>query len=324
MVKATASRKWKVIVPTLNAAADWPLFAPMLLASVRPGQVLVIDSESMDGTVALARDSGFAVKSIARREFNHGGTRQLAAEICPEAEILVYLTQDAVLAAPQALAKLLEAIEDPAIAAVYGRQLPRPAAGAIEAHARGFNYPPISEVHDLASRERLGLKAIFFSNSFAAYRRSALLAAGGFRRDVIFGEDTLIVAKLLLAGHKVAYVAEACVYHSHDYTWAKEFQRYFDIGVLHRRERELIREFGRAGREGERFVRSELRYLRRHDPARIPSALARTALKLLGYRLGKMEDRLSPKLKRRLSMQPSFWSREDGLDPISDLRQRSA
>lgn len=323
MVKTTPSRKWKVIVPTLNAAEDWPLFAPMLLASVRPEQVLVIDSESTDGTAALARDAGFAVKSIARREFNHGGTRQLAAEMFPEVEILAYLTQDAVLADPQALSKLLEAADDPAIAAVYGRQLPRLAAGAIEAHAREFNYPALSDVHDLASRERLGLKTIFFSNSFAAYRRSALVAVGGFRRDVIFGEDTLLAAKLLLAGHRVAYVAEACVYHSHDYTWAREFQRYFDIGVLHCRERELIQKFGHAGREGERFVLSELRYLRQHDPIRIPSALLRTGLKLLGYRLGKMEARLSPQLKRRLSMHPAFWSQEAGLDAYADLRHRS-
>jgi rhamnosyltransferase len=323
MAKTVPSRKLKVIVPTLNAAGNWPLFAPMLLASVPPEQVLVIDSESTDGTVTLAHESGFAVKSIARREFNHGGTRQLAAEMSPEAEILAYLTQDAVLADSQALDKLLEAIGEPAIAAAYGRQLPRRAAGAIEAHAREFNYPAISDIHDLASRERLGLKTIFFSNSFAAYRRSALLAVGGFRRDVIFGEDTLLAARLLLAGHKIAYAADACVYHSHDYTWAQEFQRYFDIGVLHYRERGLLQEFGHAGREGERFVLSELRYLRGRDPARIPSAIARTGLKLLGYRLGKMEARLSLQWKRRLSMHPAFWSQEAGVDTYADLRQRS-
>jgi rhamnosyltransferase len=129
----------RVIVPTLNAAADWPRFAPALLACVRPDHVLLVDSESTDGTVALARQAGFSVCSISRAEFDHGGTRQRAAGMLPEAEILVYLTQDAVLAGPDEFKKLLTAFNAPQVAAVYGRQLPRIGAGAIEAHARGFN-----------------------------------------------------------------------------------------------------------------------------------------------------------------------------------------
>jgi rhamnosyltransferase len=153
----------------------------------------------------------------------------------------------------------------------------------------------------------MGIKSIFISNSFAAYRREALLASGGFPKNVIFGEDTITAARLLLSGWKVAYVAEAQVYHSHSYTWKQEFKRYFDIGVLHARARWLLQEFGTAGGEGGRFVRSELRYLWPLHWSLIPSALIRTALKLVGYRLGRIEKRLSPGLKRRLSMHPGFW-----------------
>ncbi|WP_213804060.1 glycosyltransferase family 2 protein [Granulicella sp. dw_53] len=298
-----------VIVPTLNAAADWPRFAPALLQCIDPKQVLIVDSDSTDDTVRLAGEAGFAVLSIAREEFNHGGTRQRAAVMVPDAEILVYLTQDAILAGPDELKKLLSAFEDPAVAAAYGRQLPRVGARGIERHARGFNYPPVPQVRELASREQLGFKAIFISNSFAAYRRSALMEVGGFPSDVIFGEDTVTAAKLLMAGYKVAYVAEACVYHSHAYTLLQELERYFDIGVLHSRERWLLDEFGMANSEGKRFVFSELRYLVRRDILQIPSALIRTGCKLLGYRLGRLEDRITPKLKRSLSMNARFWER---------------
>ncbi len=298
-----------VVIPTLNAAADWPLFSVALLRCVPPEQVLIIDSESTDGTPDLAREAGFRVKSIPRSEFNHGGTRQLAADLYTDAEILVYLTQDAVLAGPDELTKLLAAFEDPTVGAAYGRQLPRPQAGAIEAHARSFNYPATSNLRDLASRERYGFKTIFVSNSFAAYRRSALMEVRGFPSDVIFGEDTIAVAKLLLAGYKVAYVAEARVYHSHAYTWRQEFQRYFDIGVLHSRESWLLREFGRVSGEGKRFVLSELRCLRKQDIAQISSALVRTGLKFAGYRLGRMEARIAATVKCHLSMHPGFWKR---------------
>jgi rhamnosyltransferase len=305
-----AMTKWTgmaVIVPTLNAAGDWPAFAPALVAAVESRFVMIIDSSSMDGTTELARAEGFRVHVIPQSEFNHGSTRQLAADLLPDAEVLIYLTQDALLASPGSIAELLKAFEDPKVGAVYGRQLPHKSAGPIEAHARLFNYPTKSEVRALDSRRESGIKTVFISNSFAAYRRDALMAVGGFPRDVIFGEDTITAAKLLLLGWKIAYVAEAQVYHSHSYTWMQDFKRYFDIGVLHARESWLLKEFGGAGGEGGRFVRSELCYLWPKHAWWLLSALIRTGLKFAGYRLGRNENRIPLEWKRKLSMHRSFW-----------------
>jgi rhamnosyltransferase len=296
-----------VIVPTLNAAGEWPQFESALLANISPEQVLIIDSSSTDGTADLARAAGFRVHSIAPSEFNHGATRQLGADLLGEVEILVYLTQDAVLATSDAIDTLLEAFADPEIAAAYGRQLPRPGANGIEVHARLFNYSSESRIRNLEMREELGIKTAFISNSFSAYRRSQLIVFGGFPRNTILAEDMVIAARFLLGGLKVAYVAEAQVYHSHAYTWAQDFKRYFDTGVLHSREKWLLGEFGQVNGEGKRFVASELSHLWREEALLIPSALVRTGLKLLGYRLGKMEHKLSVGWKRRLSMHRSFW-----------------
>lgn len=87
----------------------------------------------------------------------------------------------------------------------------------------------------------------------------------------------------------------------------QEFERYFDIGVLHSRERWLLEEFGRTNDEGKRFVRSELKYLAHRNALMIPSALIRTGLKFLGYRLGRTEGKLPRDLKRHLSMHSRFW-----------------
>jgi rhamnosyltransferase len=299
---------YKVIVPTLNAASVWDSLQSSLLANVEPSNVVIVDSESTDGTAQLALSAGFEVVSIKRSEFNHGGTRLKAAEKFPDAEYLIYMTQDSVLAGPKSLILLLEPFHDPLVAASYGRQLPRQGAGAIESHARFFNYPAKSEIRSLASRERLGIRAAFLSNSLAAYRRSALFEVGGFRSDVIFGEDMIVSAKLLLADYKVAYVAEAVTYHSHDYSPLQDFKRYFDIGVMHSRDSWLIEEFGKAGGEGKRFVISELRYLLQRDNLRIPSALLRTALKFAGYQLGRREAKIPTYWKRRLSMHTRFWN----------------
>ncbi|HEY9127554.1 MAG TPA: glycosyltransferase [Acidobacteriaceae bacterium] len=298
---------YKVVIPTLNAAGNWQLFHKALLESVPADHVLLIDSASSDGTPALAEAAGMEVHSIARSEFDHGGTRQSAIDLAPDAEVLIYLTQDAVLASPDSIRNLIRVFDDPTVGAAYGRQLPHHGAQPLEAHARLFNYPPRDAVRTLEDRKAIGFKAIFISNSFSAYRVAALQAVGGFPRDTIFGEDTITAARLLKAGWKIAYVAEAQVHHSHSYTWRQEFRRYFDIGVLHSREHWLIEEFGGASGEGARFVRSELRYLWPRHWWLIPSALIRTALKLVGYRLGKIESHLPIGLKRRISMNRGYW-----------------
>jgi len=295
-------------IPTLNGENDLPgLLASLRRQTVQPDFHLAIDSDSDDRSVDILRGAGIRVHSIRREEFNHGATRQLAAEMFPETDIIVYITQDIVFALPEALENLLGCFIDASVGAVYGRQLPRPAAGSIEAHARLFNYPPESCVKTIEDVPKLGIKTAFISNSFAAYRRSVLEAVGGFPSDTIFGEDTCVAARMILEGWKIAYCAEAQVHHSHGYGVVEEFRRYFDIGVLHARERWLQDNLGSAEGEGMRFVRSELRYLLKHSPLLIPSALLRTALKLAGYKMGFAEQKIPLWLKRRFSMSRGYW-----------------
>ena len=120
-------------------------------------------------------------------------------------------------------------------------------------------------------------------------------------------EDMMAGARLLQQGWKLAYCADACVQHSHNYSLSAEFKRYFDIGVFHHQEQWLLAWLGKAEGEGKRFVLSELRYLWRHAPWRLPEAAIRTLLKYAGYRLGKAEARLPLALKRRLSMHRGYW-----------------
>jgi rhamnosyltransferase len=203
------------------------------------------------------------------------------------AEFFVYLTQDSILADANALARLTAAFEDPTVGAAYGRQLPRLDANPIEAHARLFNYPPVSATRSLDDQAQLGFRSIFFSNSFGAYRRTALQQAGGFPRELNFGEDTVVAARLLQSGWRIAYVSDAQAYHSHAYSCRQEFRRYFEIGRLHGNESWLLRDFGNASGEGRKFVRSEIQYLCRRAPWLIPEALLRTGLKYLGYQRGR-------------------------------------
>lgn len=300
-----------VVIPTLNAASGWNTLQRALdQQGLAPEQILIVDSSSDDKTRQLARAAGYTVFNIPRGDFRHGATRQLATWHLPWANLLLYMTQDAIPASKLAFVRLLAAFDDPGVGAAYGRQLPREGADPIERHARLFNYPAASHVRTLESRREMGIKAAFLSNSFAAYRRSALEAVGGFPIHVIMAEDSLVAARMLLAGWQIAYCAEATVVHSHPHSLRVEFCRYFDTGVHHARESWLRYEFGEAGGEGIRYLRSEMRYLLSTDAGRIPKAALRTASKLCAYRLGLIEEYLPLSLKRSLSAHPEFWKRE--------------
>ena len=299
-----------LIVPTLNAGKIWESWLNAFAQQTRkPDYLLVIDSSSSDDTVALASGLGFDVQVIPKSEFNHGGTRQFGVNVLSAVDIIVFLTQDALLANPDAIAKLLAVFDDEKVGAAYGRQLPHRNAGPIAAHARLFNYPVESQLRSLEDRIRFGIKTVFISNSFAAYRRSALMQAGGFPVDTIMNEDTYVAGKMLVSGWKIAYCADAQVFHSHDYSFLDEFKRYFDIGVFHTHTAWLQQTFGGASGEGLRFVISEMHYLMKYAPWLIPSAVLRTGLKWFGFKLGALHRGLPRVVRRYFSLHKSYWLR---------------
>jgi rhamnosyltransferase len=298
-----------LLVPTLNpgpAFQDW--IAAMQSQTIQPGRVVVIDSGSTDGTLQACQAAGLEVHAINRRDFDHGGTRQLGIDLLAHnANFAIWMTQDAVLNDPHAFAQLLQAFDDPQVAAAYGRQLPHHNATPIAAHARLFNYPDTSRTQTLADAASRGLKACFLSDSFAAYRVSDLHSVGGFARRILCAEDMHLAARLLMAGKSIRYQAQACARHSHNYNWLQEFRRYFDTGAFHAQNDWMLKIFGGAQTEGWRYVRSELNYLASQAPWRLPGALARTAIKWMAYRMGHNAHQWPIGLKKHMSMNKGYW-----------------
>lgn len=296
-----------LIIPTRNAEAWLDMLIPALQAQSRqPDEWIVVDSESSDRTVERLRAAGAYVHVIAASDFNHGGTRQWAAEQV-EADVLIYLTQDAI-PKPDCFEVLCRAFDNSVVGVAYARQLPRVNAGVLEKHARLFNYPDEARIKTLQDKTELGIKTCFSSDSCAAYRVDALQSVGGFPHDVIGSEDAFVAAKVLLKGWSVHYVADALVEHSHNYSLLEEFRRYFDIGVFYGREQWIAAAFGHAGGEGLRFVKSEIRALLQEGQwYRTPEVLLRSSLKLLGYKLGQQEKYIPTAVKKTISMFSKYW-----------------
>lgn len=297
-----------LVIPVLNAQRHLDALVPALqMQTLQPHRFLVMDSQSDDGSAERLRAAGAEIITVKRTEFDHGGTRQRAAEILSDCDILIYLTQDAYPATRESFARLVAAFDDPAIGVAYGRQLPHQDATPISAHARLFNYPPASCSVTLEHRHTLGIKTYFCSDSFAVYRSSALAQVGGFPNGAPIGEDVLVAAMMLRDGWTKRYVAEAEVYHSHGYSEFVEFRRAFDIGAFHSNAPWLHELFGSAGGEGRKFVLSELRYLVNNAPLQIVSALIRTGMKAAGYGLGRRNNLVPRPLKKHLSLHRDYW-----------------
>lgn len=301
------------IIPTFNGKEEFQRLLNSLISQTAKFDIFVIDSSSSDGTFEIAQGRIPYLLSIPSTEFNHGATRQLIIDRYPDYDIYIFLTQDAYLDDIGSISNLVNPFQDYKVGAVCGRQIPHLDATAFAEHARLYNYPEFSQVKSITDVAQLGIKTVFMSNSFAAYRGSALKMVGGFPHHVIFGEDMYVTAKIILANWSVVYSGNAVCRHSHNYTITEEFKRYFDMGVFHAREPWIREYFGGAGAEGLRYVKSELLFLGFDRLYFWPLSIIRNAIKLLAYKIGMQEVRLSLKLKRKLSMHKRYW---DG--PFSD------
>ena len=304
----TNNTKVSILIPTYNARELWiEVMNSIDSQTCNFYKKIVIDSSSTDDTPQVAKNHGFEVIGIKKNDFNHGATRQQLIDACADSDICLLLTQDAVLASTDSVEHIVNAFGDPDVGMAYGRQLPNPNAKALEKHARLFNYPSLSAVVSIEDFEKLGFKIFFCSNSFAAYRKSALLAVGGFPSNSIMGEDAIVAAKMLSSGFKKAYVADATVYHSHSYTFTEEFKRYFDTRVFHEQNAWMLEKYGKPTGEGLRFIKSELRFAMQHSPLHIFQSLASISAKWLGYSTGSFFKKIPKNLLKKLSMHSFYW-----------------
>ena len=304
--------KISIIIPTYNAEKHLKKLLPQLeKQTLKITEIIIIDSSSRDNTTNLAKSFGIKSIIIPKESFDHGETRTKAAKLA-KGDILVYLTQDALPYDENTIANIIKPFtKDKKIGAAYGRQIPYNDTGLFGKHLRYFNYPDKSYIREYKDKEKYGIKAAFLSNSFAAYRKNVLEEIGWFKNKLILGEDNYAGAKILKAWYKIAYVAEAKVYHSHSYTIWQEFKRYFDIGVFHKCENWILEEFGKAEGEGIRYIKSELKFLLDNRVYYLlPEFFVRNFLKFVGYKLGYNHDKIPKGIVKKLSMHSTWWDKK--------------
>jgi rhamnosyltransferase len=272
-------------------------------------EVVVVDSGSTDGSVEVARWHGARVHEIPPEEFNHGRTRNLGAELA-RGDVLAFTSQDAFAADEHWLALLVAPLRsDHEVAGVYGRQLPHEGATPPEQYFLDFLYGPDGRVQRWEGPSEPTFEATLFSNVNAAMPR-AVWSEFRFVDDLIMSEDQEWSRRVLLAGRTLVYEPRAVVHHSHAYTVAGAFRRFFDSGVSAERSYASGGAAPGSALRGAaaRYARGEVEWLWRTGQRRwIPYAAAYELAKFSGLQLGRRHRHLPLALKRRFSALSAYW-----------------
>lgn len=298
-----------VIIPAYHPGKEFATLIKRLeKQSVPIHRIIVMNTEeSMWNKEWEKLSDVMEIHHLAKSEFDHGGTRAQAAELS-DADVMIFMTQDAMPADRELLAELLKALEqDENIAAAYARQLPNAECSFVERYTRAFNYPDRSGVKTKKDMDQYGIKTFFCSNVCAAYKKDIYQKQGGFVRRTIFNEDMIYAGGMIQAGYGIAYAAEAKVIHSHNYNCMQQFHRNFDLGVSQAEHPEIFEGVPSEG-EGMRLVKKTLSHLVRSEKIwLIPGFVMQCAGKYAGYLAGKNFRRLPKKFVLWCTMSPNYW-----------------
>lgn len=306
--------KIDVIIPTFRPGRKLlELLDRLQQQSVRADRILVINTEEkyfeelIYGTDFVRKFPDVEVHHISELEFDHGGTRNMAVTRC-SGDGFLCMTQDALPADNRMIENLLRALEeDETVAVAYARQLPGAKSDEIERFTRQFNYPELSCVKGKEQLKEMGIKTYFCSNVCALYRRNVYMQLGGFEKHTIFNEDMIYAARAVQAGWRIAYAADAQVFHSHHYTCAQQFHRNFDNGVSQACHPEIFAAVSSES-EGLRLMKKTAAHLCRiGKPWLVVKLAADCAARYAGFFLGRRYDRLPRRLVTACSSNKHYW-----------------
>lgn len=304
-----SNKKVDVIIPTYYPDDKALQLVMRLLKQTYPVNRIYIINTDVGTFPAEFEQFGeqVVIYHIKPEQFDHGGTRNMGA-MRSKADILVFLTQDAIPVNDHLLEELLQPFQDRKVGAAYGRQLPAADSKPIEQYTRSFNYPPESQVKSGEDLSVLGIKTYFCSNVCAAYRKDVYESLGGFETKTIFNEDMIMAAKIIQSGYKIAYAAEAKVIHSHNYGYLQQLKRNFDLAVSQAEHPEIFDEV-KSEDEGIRLVKQTARYLIQiKKPWLVLSLVISSGFKYIGYRLGKRYRKLPAWVIKRCTMNQRYWT----------------
>jgi GT2 family glycosyltransferase len=239
MADEPSGTRISILIPVKNGAARLRQLLPRIRSQQTRDsiEIVAIDSGSSDDTVDVLHQFGATVVSIAPEAFNHGLTRNLAAQYA-NGEILVFVNQRTLPADNEWLANLVAPLrDDQQLAGVCSRVLPGDDADVLTAYdgARDLHASSERQWRTIVDRDAYqtlspsALRRLINFHTISAAVRAAVFEAIPFRA-VTMGEDIVWAKEVLEAGYAIQHEPTSVVYHTHNYSLLELMQRNFDDG----------------------------------------------------------------------------------------------
>ena len=207
-----------VVIRTLNEARH----LPALLASIAQQalgehacEVVLVDSGSTDGTLQIAAQHGCRIVHIRKEDFSFGRSLNLGC-LAATGDALVFVSGHCVPCDTQWLATLVAPLGAEGIALSYGGQVGDERTHFSERQIFAKYFP---------AQSKLPQEGFYCNNANSALLRQEWESLH-FDEDLTGLEDMYLAKELVQRGRKIAYVADARVFHLHDETWRQVKRRF--------------------------------------------------------------------------------------------------
>ncbi len=206
-----------IVIRTLNEGRWLPALLEAVKSQNFAGSVetIIVDSGSTDETLAIANDHKCRIVHIKKSEFTFGRSLNVGCEAA-EGRALIFISGHCIPADEEWLNKLVRPLQEGEAEYVYGRQQAHELTKFSERQLFRKYFPEVSQIPQ---------RDIFCNNANSALLRSAWMS-NRFDEALTGLEDMELAKRLVAAGGRIGYVADASVYHIHEEQWGHIRRRY--------------------------------------------------------------------------------------------------
>lgn len=183
--------------------------------TVKPNQLVLVDSGSVDGTPELAEKLGFEVFHMKQVDFSFGRSLNLGVSKC-SGDVIVNMSAHVVATDNQYLEKMTDPLSKGNDLFVFGRQMGTSDTAFSERVIMSRWFPRVTLQTPTTP---------FANNASSAFLKKTW-------EDIKFDEklpgleDIDFCKKLISRGGSVYYASEACIFHIHNESWKAIKNRY--------------------------------------------------------------------------------------------------
>jgi GT2 family glycosyltransferase len=238
-----------VIVPAYNAEATIDECVRSLLELRYAGklELRVVDNHSSDGTAAALRRYEDRIVVLDERKRGAAAARN-AGLAGAEGEVIAFTDADCAVD-PDWLARLVVPLQDPGVGIAGGTILAAEGGNEVERFGE--------EIHDHRRAIEVLRPPYAITMSWAS-RREVLRELGGFDERFRRGQDVDLSYRAIQAGYRLAFVAEAVVFHRNEDTLPGLFREGFVHGFhgvrARKQHQRFLRQYGHGRRSRPRYA----------------------------------------------------------------------